>query len=122
METPKRVSDNQFSSTDGQGWGQIFRMGHQSGQMKCCHPSVLPEIWAKPDTHVMARAAPEEVTQINKATTDPSEGELQIPVVGGHQGLLLSLVGTVQDILRGGNGDIIEYPQSISHITDHKFQ
>lgn len=122
METPKRVSDNQFSSTDGQGWGQIFPMGHQSGQMRCCHPSVLPEIWVKPDTHVMARAAPEEVTQINKATADPSEGELQIPVVGGHQGLLLSLVGTVQDILRGGNGDIIEYPQSISHITDHKFQ
>lgn len=104
-------------------------MGHQSGWMRYCHPSVLPEIWAKSDSlsipdlhvHLMARAAPEEVTQINKATVDPLK-ESQIPIVGAHQGLLLSLVGTVQDILKGGSGDIIKYPQSVSHITDHKLQ
>lgn len=63
METPKRISDNQFSSTDGQVRGLIFPMGHQSGWMRYCHPSVLPEILALSDsvsisrlhTHLMAR-------------------------------------------------------------------
>lgn len=63
METPQRISDNQFSSTDGRMWGLIFPMGHQSGWMRYCHPSVPPEILALSDsvsisrlhTHLMAR-------------------------------------------------------------------
>lgn len=54
METPKRVSDNQCPSADGQEWCEV-PVGHRGGWVRCRCPAAAPESLAVADSWAILR-------------------------------------------------------------------